>query len=140
MTRSHREDEIKDYLKYLDLLAAEILPGKTKKPRIILFGFSQGSETAVRWFLHSKLPIQSLILWAGFMPPETDFSRLRSRLKKSSLHMVYGTHDRLLPADIRDKIFGDLAANEIAFEKLSFAGGHGITQQTLARVQSALPS
>ncbi|MGB1122955.1 MAG: hypothetical protein ACPG08_05475, partial [Flavobacteriales bacterium] len=46
MTKEAREDDIADYVRYLDALSAEL--GLTER-RPVLLGFSQGVATASRW-------------------------------------------------------------------------------------------
>lgn len=67
MTREDRQNEIKDYVRYLDLLHGEITkahPGV----RTIVVGFSQGGATAARWAQMGRAPIHRLILWGATVP------------------------------------------------------------------------
>ena len=138
MTSIFRLDEIADYLKYLDILAREILKVTGTGTKIVLLGFSQGSETAVRWFLHTKKRIHKLVVWSGLLPPESSYEDLRRRNRHADIFLVHGTRDRLFPVAAREKLYEDLEAVKIRFEKIEFNGGHGIDQPTLSRLVSSI--
>ena len=68
MTKEDRLVEIENQSRYIDaVLEAEL---GDAKPDMVLFGFSQGVATMMRYAAHAKLPIQKMILWAGTVPPE----------------------------------------------------------------------
>lgn len=137
MTSTHRLDEMADYLNYLDILAEQIRTAATANPRIILLGFSQGSETAVRWFLHTKIRLEKLVVWSGFLPPELSIKDLQRKNRHTVIYLVHGNRDRLFPVDVREKLYQELGSANINFEKIEFNGGHGIDQHTLSVLVSS---
>ncbi|HEX7024003.1 MAG TPA: hypothetical protein VF187_04210, partial [Gemmatimonadales bacterium] len=49
MTKEDRDVEIEDYVRYLDLLADQVIRALPGKPRVEIHAFSQGTATACRW-------------------------------------------------------------------------------------------
>src|SRR4051812_10601385 len=62
MTREDRDNEIRDYVRYLDLLH-EAVVADHPRARTVVVGFSQGGATASRWAIHGTARIDRLILW-----------------------------------------------------------------------------
>ena len=62
MTKEAREDDIVDYVRYLDALSAEL---RLTERRPVLLGFSQGVATASRWVAMGQTAFSRLILWSG---------------------------------------------------------------------------
>ena len=94
MTREDRDAEIADYVRYLDLVAAEVkhhLAGAS--PRIVVLGFSQGTATVSRWLAASELRADQLVLWSGSIPPELDLAAWAARLHGASITLVAGESD-----------------------------------------------
>ena len=55
MTREDRDQEILDYLNYLDSLHQHLIEGWDKAPeRLVLLGFSQGCATVTRWATRAR--------------------------------------------------------------------------------------
>src|SRR3954464_2604730 len=73
MTREFREAEIRDYVRYLDLLHAE-LSRRFRPRRTIVGGFSQGGATASRWIANGVSEIHTLVLWGATLPPDLDLA------------------------------------------------------------------
>jgi predicted esterase len=129
MTRENRLTDIRNYLTYLDSVYERELKG-TNLP-VTVFGFSQGAATASRWVFEGRVDFQRLVLWAGVLPPDIDFSRGKEILKGKETIMVYGNDDPF----INDSRFMEM--NTLA-EKLSvtpkiirFDGGHDLNSDAL---------
>ncbi|HET8712260.1 MAG TPA: dienelactone hydrolase family protein [Gemmatimonadales bacterium] len=127
MTREDRLHEIDDYVRYLDAVYAAVQP---RAAAITALGFSQGTATVTRWAALGSARIDRLILWGGEVPPDLDLERLRV----ARLLLVYGTRDEFFTPKV-------VAANEtrlrdhgIAYELLSFDGGHALDAETLKRL------
>lgn len=134
MTREAREDEIRDYVRYLDLLAEHILaPGPTR--RLTVLGFSQGVATASRWTTLGRVRPERLVLWGDFIPPDLDLDAARARWSSMRVLLVRGAGDRTLSS-------GELAAREarqwadlgVEPAVISYEGGHDIDVETLRRI------
>lgn len=131
MTREAREDEITDYVRYLNAVVDAVCPGVP----LTVLGFSQGAATASRWAaLGSRTP-DRLICWAGDVAHDLS----GERLKDVELTLVYGTRDRLLDSRRREVLFERVRTMGLSFKTESFDGGHRLDRETLERVASGPP-
>ena len=132
MTREDRENEIKDYVRYLDLLHSAVAASQPGA-RTIVVGFSQGGATASRWAIHGSARIDRLILWGGEVPPDLDLTRLRV----PSLALVYGTRDQFFTPKVVAANEARLREHKIGYDLVAFDGGHEISEPTLLQVAGA---
>jgi predicted esterase len=135
MTREDREREIEDYVDYLDRVAAEVLglaaPGAP--PRVVVLGFSQGSETASRWVTYGAVDPAELILWGGGLAADLDLARLGTALAAVRLRLVIGSEDRwgggrAEESEARLRLAG------VESERVDYVGGHRLEEEVLARL------
>lgn len=137
MTKEERENEIEDYVSYLNRLYGAIekeLNGREVKLNV--FAFSQGTSTACRWLQKSGIKADKLILWGGFLPP--DF--LLGSWKKvfDSLLIVAGKKDDFLsPEKIKEgkKVLDKYSVNYFVH---IFDGGHEMKEKVVNEVLSLL--
>jgi len=134
MTRSHSEDEINDYLNYLDHVLHTWIDKIAHKPQIYLLGFSQGAETASRWFVSTNYKIDHLIICGGLIPKDIDIAEFKKRFSKATLSLIHGTADRFVPPDMREEIYKYLTRNNISFNKYTFSGGHRIDPESVQKI------
>lgn len=139
MTREDRLTEIADYVRYLNLVAAEVrqhLAGAS--PRIIVLGFSQGVSTVSRWLGASSLRADQLVLWSGAIPPELDLAQWASALRGAELSLVSGDADVLVPPGAMAHEAERLSSAGVAFHVHRFNGGHTIDPGALLAVAERL--
>jgi len=132
MTREAREDEIADYVAYLEQLALEMkhhLSGAS--PRIVVLGFSQGTATVSRWLATSELRADQLVLWGGQIPPELDLAAWEERLQGAHITLVVGESDEYATPKIVAAEAERLSTSGVEFALQRFAGGHVIDQGAL---------
>lgn len=135
MTREDRENEIADYLAYLNKLSKTIFEKISRQSvRIILLGFSQGVATISRWHHHGQLNADRLILWAGLIPPEIDLQISSEKFRQTDLHLVLGDADPYAQPEIIREHRSRLADGDVKFTAHSFAGGHIIDGKTLQKI------
>ncbi len=133
MTREDRENEIADYVDYLDNVWRETSQGAA---RVTALGFSQGVATAARWIAMGKSRIDRFVAWAGQIPPDVDpsaFAKLGG-----GLTMVSGTTDDLASWIAEGDHAERLAAVGITPRVLTFDGGHRMDRLTLEAIASRL--
>jgi len=125
MTRQDRENEIADYVDYLDAVWREVGGAS----RVTVLGFSQGVATAARWIAMGKSRIDRFVAWAGQIPPDVDPSAF-TKLSEG-VTIVTGSTDEFSSwiAEGDDK--GRLEAVGIKPEMLTFDGGHRMDRLTL---------
>lgn len=136
MTKEDRENEISDYLNFLDgvmALANDKLPFPPE--RINFLGFSQGVHTAVRFAIHTYLKIDNLILCSSDFPKDADFVKLKMKVDGGmKMYYVYGTKDKAIRLENFEKSEELLREKEINFEIKVFDGEHKINEDILIRI------
>ena len=128
MTREDRENEIRDYVRYLDVLHDEVAIEGV--PTTVL-AFSQGVATACRWIAYGRLRPRRLVLWADYVPPDLDMEVARDALADTELVIVRGTKDPALRDDLQAREQASLDAAGISYRSVSYRGGHDIHAETL---------
>jgi len=127
MTREDRENEIRDYVGYLDSLVEGLSTGEDAAPaRVFVLGFSQGSHTAVRWVTLGGVKPQGLVLWGGGLPHDVDQEKGLPILRMLGVTLVSGRSDPLIPRVAVESEMGRLADLGIPSRLLEHEGGHEI--------------
>lgn len=129
MTRMERENEIADYVDWLDLVATTVMQPGTA---LTVLGFSQGVATAVRWLSMGRTRASRLILWAGNLPADVDPATLRSRLPGPGLELVVGSVDEYVEWIRVDHQRALLEAAGFEVTLTIFDGGHRLDRETIA--------
>ncbi len=122
MTREARDDEIADYVEYLDRLAGHL----PSAPRRVVLGFSQGGHTAARWAVLGQRPPDELVLWGAYLPEDLPPDATRARLSGSELTLVRGSGD--VHADPDRAAAEDRRLDDWGIDPwiLDYEGGHRI--------------
>ena len=128
MTREDRENEIKDYVAYLNQLYDSIAIGANV--RITVLGFSQGVATTSRWLSNNPRRFDRLILWAGEIGNELQNSEGVESFKVKENYFVCGSDDQFIHAENMDKIRAMLQG----FDIITFDGKHIIDTEVLNRL------
>lgn len=120
MTSEMRENEIADYLAYLNTVCETFIPINCK---LVLLGFSQGVATASRWLVQARVPVSSFIIYSGELANELVQDDFTSPvLLNTPLVYVTGNKDPLIKPDKLQqvkKLMGRLGARFLEFD-----GGH----------------
>lgn len=131
MTSHKRLDEIADYCNYMQTLYDHYVPQLAEDVTIILLGFSQGAATQCRWIMERFPIFHHLILWAGVLPDDLDFTPHQAFFAGKKLHFVFGTEDPLL-TEKRLQWQRDFASqNLLDFKEFSFEGKHIVDRDAL---------
>ena len=128
MTKEDRENEIADYVDFLDAVFEEFV---TPGARITVLGFSQGVATAARWLASGRGRTDRFVVWAGTLPPDLELESLGARLAGAPLILVSGSGDQYARWVNLAENRARLSAAGIAFELLGFDGGHRLDDATL---------
>lgn len=129
MTRMDRDNEIADYVDFLDAVWGETA---ARAARVTALGFSQGVATACRWIAQGTSRVDRLIAWAGQLPPDVDpavFSRL-----SGGVTLVAGATDEYASWISEGNHAARLEAAGIRPEVMTFDGGHRMDRLTLEEV------
>ena len=135
MTREDRLSEIDDYVGWLDALLAA-LAAPRRGARLTVLGFSQGTATATRWVLRSRVPARRLVLWGGLLPPDADLEAAAAVLNALDLVLVVGDRDEYVTAERLAAQRVALDAARVRHRVLGFGGGHRLDAGTLLRLAS----
>jgi predicted esterase len=130
MTREDRENEIKDYVRYLDLLHSAIAASHPEA-RTTVVGFSQGGATASRWAIHGSAKIDRLILWGATVPPDANLDKRGATFRDAHLTLVVGRKDQYVDASALAAERARLADAGVAAEIVEYDGGHSINRAVL---------
>jgi predicted esterase len=137
MTKEDREDDIRDYVNYLDLLYEEVLASvENKRVKIIVLGFSQGTATVCRWIANNRSRVDELILWAGTVPADVHFPEALTKTMK--IHFVAGDADEFMNEGQVDEGRQLLTEKKLSFEIIRFQGKHELHEQTLKALAASL--
>ena len=132
MTKVDRENEIQDYLGYLNQIAAHILDVvQSRKKPITVLGFSQGATTASRWVTLGRLPAKQLILWAGPIAHDLDLNTHGATLSAMNPYFVVGDKDHFITPEALEEEKKRLEAGNIDFTHVPFEGEHRMNKQLL---------
>jgi len=136
MTKEDRENDILDYVNYLDAVYTEVIASlKNKNIKINIFGFSQGTATVCRWLANNKVKADNLILWAGAFPSDMNFEKNKEVFNSINTFVVAGDADEFINEEEVLKHLELLHKNEIAFELIRFKGKHEIDKKVLTDLQ-----
>ncbi len=132
MTREDRENEIMDYVVYLEKLYNEVIGKCSSKPnRIVLFGFSQGVPAILRTIAETNIKIDEIVMWSGDVPRDLHFEGFISNAKDVHKWLVYSKTDLLVRQEIYVETETLLKSHSIEYELLYFDGGHEIPEAAL---------
>jgi predicted esterase len=135
MTKEDRENEIKDYVEYLDSVYNEVVKyGLLGKAKITLLGFSQGAATASRWLSLGKSKIDRLILWGGFVPDDVNSEPAINILSFVKPLMVLGDKDEFISEDNLQKEVQRLNKIKLSHEVFCYEGKHEIKAEILRQI------
>ena len=132
MTREDRLVEIADYVRYLDAVYAAV--GGATAPRVVVFGFSQGTATAARWLATGTARADRLILWGGEVPPDLDLAAARARWPETDVTLVAGSTDPFITAKVLARDEARLRENGIVYQVERFEGGHELVPDVVRRI------
>lgn len=139
MTKEDRITDIQNYLHYLNNLYSKIIAPKiSSDTKITLLGFSQGCATLMRWIVDDQINFDRVILWAGVVPPDIDFSKGKKLLKNKPFYFVYGKEDPFLKESSFEDIFQLFKKLDIQPGIHTFEGGHHIDENTLLKLFSTV--
>lgn len=135
MTKEDRENEIKDYINYLDAVYDDVIRfGLLSKTKITVLGFSQGTVTACRWLSRGKSKVNRLILWGGGIPPDVDLELSNELFNSLQLTIVVGDKDEFILPEQIEKEEQRLKKNNIKYSLQLFEGKHIIQKETLLKL------
>jgi predicted esterase len=139
MTREQRDDDIRDALRWLSLVHAEVATGPSVRAVGVL-AFSQGVATATRWLASGAVHPDALVIWAGELAQDIDQGALSASLSNADVTLVAGTQDQFVSATRREQALAAVRAWHPAAMARTFEGPHELDQSTVqALLESLMP-
>ena len=135
MTKEGREDDIQDYVAYIEQLAQSLDIGE--RP-LSLLGFSQGGPTACRWLSNTHISVDQLILHSSVFPNDFDFEGSREKLSAIPSYALFGDDDFFAPDDVIESKMSWMKGKGVALKLLRYKGGHEIELPLVQEVLSEL--
>ncbi len=131
MTRVDRENEIQDYVAYLDTVVEDL---GSRPSTLNVLGFSQGAATASRWTAFGEPRVNRLVLWGGGVPPDLDLAAHSETLEGLDITIVLGTKDPYLSPDDLEALEHRLESHGLGADTATFDGGHHLDPVVLERM------
>ncbi len=128
MTKEDREDDIRDYITWLDMAAADVLMQCRPDIKVTVLGFSQGAATVSRWAAVGMTNVDHLILWCGFFPPDL---KVENSPKCKSVTVVTASDDKFIDAAAEVKQLASMKAQFATYKHVRFTGQHEVHIGTL---------
>ena len=130
MTKEDRENEIEDYLAYLDEVIENLVDKSFDLNNIVfnVFGFSQGCATASRWAKHTHLKVDNLVLYGGGLAHELLSENF---FDDTSVFLLIGDEDPFVNRTQKDKLLKELENLEINHQSITYTGGHKVLTEVL---------
>ncbi len=130
MTSEDRENEIKDYIQYLDNIYETFILQTNAK--IVGLGFSQGVATMARWAMHAPNKLNRIVFWGGSIPNEclTDVKWLN----ELSPYLLVGDEDEFINAEMYETVKKNLDNIGLIFSHFFYKGGHAILTEPLMQL------
>lgn len=126
MTSHNRENEILDYVTYLNNVAAHY---DFMNKNVSVVAFSQGVSTVLRWLKQSTLSFSELFLVAGTIPDEVTFDTISYK----NAYYLHGTKDLLIDMSIINSRINEDLVNVISYE-----GRHEINEELINIIKHKL--
>lgn len=133
MTKEDREQDIADYLHYLESLV-DALKSDMRLGDLHLLGFSQGGATACRWMTHTQHDLTSLTLYASVFPNDFDFDGARELLSNMPSYMLFGDRDMFASEQVIQEKWKWLNGKGVHPKLMRFEGGHELYDTVLERL------
>lgn len=140
ITREMRDEEVEDYINYLNALLTQISQDvNLKNININVLGFSQGCTTACRWLNQASFPASNLVLWAGFFGNGIEDVIEPSKLSSTNCYYIYGSSDAYLvnQPEMKAKMLDNLR-EKISPTIIEFDGDHVIHPTVLKDLMAKL--
>jgi predicted esterase len=138
MTKEDRLDDIRDYIYFLDELDVTIMANlRGNAVNYHVLGFSQGGATAARWLATSKLPVDTLILWCAFFPPDVDWNT-NTAAEQTKTHIVLASDDVYISEADAEKQLQQLRDAGLPFTTHRFEGKHTVDAAMLKQLAAEL--
>ncbi len=134
MTREDRLLEISDYANYIQLLYGKFRPLLPNARRIVLFGFSQGCATIMRYAMIHFPEVTDFVFWGANIPEDLDYEPYLSYFESKQLTAVYGTEDAFLTPERLQWMRDIIAEKKLNIKEVTYPGKHTVDREALKKL------
>lgn len=139
MTKEDRINEIKDYVFYLNSLAAAFFEKVDRGSiKLNVLGFSQGAATMVRWLNDRQVEADNLIVWCSKIPDDFDYKNHMDLFSNSKNYLRLGNADPFMKWADPDKYLKIYEKHGLDFDFEWFDGKHEILERDLTALRSKM--
>lgn len=131
MTSGDRLDEIADFCAMLTTIYTRQLDQLPPGVEIILFGFSQGCATQLRWMMREQPRFDRLILWAGRIPEDLDYRPHLDYFCPRPIDLFLGDADPMLSDQLLEEQDRMVAEQGLRLETHAYSGDHRVVRAAL---------
>ena len=134
MTKEERLTDISDNIKYLESVYQQFLIDNLAQSKLVVFAFSQGAATLMRWLERTSAQPKVLFIWAGSFPEDVSYPNLKEQLKNTHVIYALGDEDKYATTENQQKQETLLAKLSENVTRVSFKGKHKIYPDVLSRI------
>lgn len=132
MTKEFRENEISDYINYIqNILKSVVNEYQLQNIEITVIGFSQGVHTAARFSVLSDIHVNRLILCSSAFPEDIKEQSLKQKLIGTKIIFTAGEKDKIVPHTKIEYSCEYLNTMGLTARTIIFNGGHEINSQSI---------
>ncbi|HLP10299.1 MAG TPA: hypothetical protein VK177_00105 [Flavobacteriales bacterium] len=129
MTKEERQDEINDYVNYLEHTFESL--NISENIELTVLGFSQGASTLARWISVSVSKPAKVIFYAGVFPPDLELKFTQERWSSLKSFVFIGDQDEFYSAGEFTATYDALTKVNSAVKFTVFEGKHEILPAVL---------
>lgn len=125
MTKENREQDIANYIAYLNAIQAELTAEKDWD-EIVVLGFSQGVATAFRWLAESDIKPSKFLICSGLVPPDVDLQIKKDIFNPIKMSYFSGVNDPYRTEASVQEFYDAVASSKLDMELVNFDGVHEV--------------
>ena len=126
MTKENREQDIVNYIAYLDAIHAEFT-GQKEWDEIVVLGFSQGVATAFRWLAESNIKPSKFMICSGLTPPDVDLNIKKATFDSIKMTYFSGVNDPYRTEEAVQEFYTAVASSKLDMDLVNFDGVHEVS-------------
>lgn len=125
MTKENREQDIENYIEYLNAIH-ELLTKEQEWEEINILGFSQGVATAFRWLAQGSIKPRKFMICSGLVPPDVDLQVKKDIFDPIKMTYFSGVNDPYRTEDSVKEFYDAVASSKLDMELVNFEGVHEV--------------
>ncbi|MEZ4949401.1 MAG: hypothetical protein R2879_12040 [Saprospiraceae bacterium] len=131
MTKEDRLVEIDDYSEYLSKILDHFKGMAKPECKIILFGFSQGCATIMRWVMKKFPKVDGIVLYGGLLPEDLVYTPHKEYFNQLDLKWAFGNEDIFLNEDRINWHLNFIKEQHLDFQVIPYDGGHEMIRSVM---------